>query len=98
MHENEVRNKFRKLVQQLISNTENGKIVWHDTADEDAFRANMQGGMVRVQKRFRFDEEGHEKAIIPLHRFCPLNLVTLVSILMDQRTISPLASAPPRSI
>ncbi|HWG45008.1 MAG TPA: hypothetical protein VN688_19720 [Gemmataceae bacterium] len=60
MHENEVRNKFRKLVQQLISNTENGKIVWHDTADEDAFRANMQGGMVRVQKRFRFDEEGHE--------------------------------------
>jgi hypothetical protein len=60
MHENEVRNKFRKLVQQLISSTEGGKIVWTDTADEDAFRANMQGGMVRVQKRMRFDEEGHE--------------------------------------
>src|SRR5690349_6992721 len=60
MHENEVRNKFRKLVQQLISGTGHGKIVWTDTADEDAFRANMQGGMVRVQKRLRFDEEGHE--------------------------------------
>lgn len=61
MHDNEVRNKFHKLVQQLISSTENGRIVWTDTADEDAFRANMQGGMVRVQKRTRLDEGGHEE-------------------------------------
>src|SRR5690349_21536726 len=62
MHENEVRNKFRKLVQQLISSTEHGKIIWTDTADEDAFRANMQGGMVRVQKRVRVYEESQEVA------------------------------------
>jgi hypothetical protein len=35
-----------------------------------------------AKKNQVFDEEGNEKAIIPLHRFCPLNLVTLVSILM----------------
>lgn len=61
MHENEVRNKLHKLVQQLISSTEIGRIVWTDTADEDAFRANMQGGMVRVQKCVRLDDEGHEE-------------------------------------
>ncbi|HEY7429035.1 MAG TPA: hypothetical protein VH682_32690 [Gemmataceae bacterium] len=62
MHDQEVQDKFRRLVLQLASRTENGKIAWTDTGDADAFRAHMQGGMVRVQKRLRFDEEGHEAA------------------------------------
>lgn len=60
MHDSEVRNKFRKLVQQLILRTENGKISWTDTGDEDAFRTLMQGGMIRIQKRMSFNEEGRE--------------------------------------
>lgn len=60
MNDIEVQNKIRTLVQQLLSNTRCGKIAWTDTGDEDAFRANMQGGMVRVQKQIYPDEENHE--------------------------------------
>jgi hypothetical protein len=66
MHDKEVQNKIRQLVQQLVSGTEKGKITWTDTGDEDAFRAHLQGGMVRVQKRLCLDEEGHESMIYSL--------------------------------
>lgn len=61
MHDNEVREKFRKLVQQLIRSTENGKNIWTDTADEEAFRTCMQNGMVRLQSQMRFDKESQEQ-------------------------------------
>lgn len=60
MDENARQEKIRTLVRQLISRTNQGKIDWTDTADRDAFRANMQGGMVRVQRRMRLDEDGQE--------------------------------------
>lgn len=61
MHDQDVQEKVRTLVQQLFSNTLYGKVAWTDTADADAFRATMQGGMVRVQKQTHLDEEGHEE-------------------------------------
>lgn len=60
MQDREVRDKFRRLVLQLVSRTEKGTITWTDTGDPDGFRAHLQSGMVRVQKRMRFDDEGHE--------------------------------------
>lgn len=64
MHDREVQEKFRRLVQQLLSRTQNGSVVWTDTGDPDAFRANMHGGMVRVQKRMLLLEESQE---VPEH-------------------------------
>jgi hypothetical protein len=60
MQEDQVQDKIQQLVRQLISGTQNGKILWTNTSDEDAFRANFKGGKVRVQKTIRLDEAEHE--------------------------------------
>ena len=53
----EIRVKLQTLVKQLASRTEAGRTRWAETDDLDAFRATMQGGMVRVGKAFAHDED-----------------------------------------
>ena len=60
MAEGEVSGKVERLVRQLLERTEGGTIEWRDTPELDTFRAQLQNGMVRVQKTLRLDEEGHE--------------------------------------
>jgi hypothetical protein len=60
MQDREVQDKFRRLVRQLVLRTEKGTITWTDTGDPDGFRTQMRSGMVRVQKRMHYDEDGHE--------------------------------------
>jgi hypothetical protein len=50
-------NKYQKFVHQLIYRTETGMVKWTDTADEDAFRAQFRGAMVRVQRREYYHDD-----------------------------------------
>ncbi len=56
MQDEDVQEKIRQLVRQLVTNTKGGNVKWTDTGLEDAFRAHFKGGMVRVQKTMRIDE------------------------------------------
>jgi hypothetical protein len=49
--------KFIKLLKELKSATENGKVSWSETMDENEFRVVLGPGMVRIGRHEALDEE-----------------------------------------
>ena len=43
-------NKLLELVDALCSGTSKGTVKWTDTTDENAFRATLRSGIVRIEK------------------------------------------------
>ena len=43
-------NKFVQLLEALKTGTENKRVLWQDLPDEEMFRAQVAGGMVRIGK------------------------------------------------
>ena len=66
--------KLRKLVSDLLAGTNKGTIKWTETADEQAFRAVLHTGLVRVQRIYAeafqgnpsYPIEGFEYALVAL--------------------------------
>ncbi len=57
--------KFAKLIQMLKSETERGKLTWV-AVDDEAFRARVGDGLVRVAKGYKRSEpESGEALLIP---------------------------------
>jgi len=45
------RDKFLQLLKVLLEGTREGKIKWHETVDEKAFRVAFGAGLVRIEDR-----------------------------------------------
>ncbi len=57
--------KLTKLIQMLKSETERGKLAWV-AVDDDAFRARVGDGLVRVARGAkRFEQESGENLLVP---------------------------------
>ncbi len=46
-----INEKFFKLLNVLLEGTRAGKIKWHETVDDDAFRVVFGAGLVRIESR-----------------------------------------------
>ncbi|MGE0823336.1 MAG: hypothetical protein AB7G75_15870 [Candidatus Binatia bacterium] len=46
-----INEKFLQLLNVLLEGTRAGKIKWHETVDEDAFRVVFGAGLVRIESR-----------------------------------------------
>ena len=48
---------FKRLLQDLVKATEEGKISWSDTAYDEEFRVTLNSGMLRIGRREGSDED-----------------------------------------
>ena len=58
---------FQKLATQLLKATQQGKVQWSETADEEMFRATFKEAAIRVVKRMDFEgdpRDGYSYGII----------------------------------
>src|SRR5262249_51909791 len=55
--------KMGALVGQLLDRTKTNKLEWQTTSDNNAFRAKLQNGMVRVQESTRTADDGREYVV-----------------------------------
>lgn len=52
-----INEKFLQLVKVLLEGTHAGKIKWHETVDENAFRVVFGSGLVRIESVVRPEDE-----------------------------------------
>ena len=65
--------KRKALVDHIAKLTSEGLMDWHDTLDEDSFRAHLGNGMVRITRGGRKVGPDDEDISMPVHAILVMN-------------------------
>jgi hypothetical protein len=52
--------KLIRLLEDLKTLTEQGKVAWNETADEDEFRVALKPGLLRISRGTNYSDDGDE--------------------------------------